>query len=127
MPRCLRARSVLGDGEPHSPELADELAVGRMQAGAELCAVAAANPSAREVSSLATRRAIASSGGWIRRPEAAEGAPGSAAPREVEKRSIGSIPPVVTAACLSSCRRSNLAEVLIHTAKCAHASGVDRT
>jgi len=28
VPRCLRARSVVGDGEPHSPELADELAVG---------------------------------------------------------------------------------------------------
>src|SRR5438128_8662271 len=35
-PVCLRVRSVVGDREPHSPELADELAVGRMQAGAEL-------------------------------------------------------------------------------------------
>jgi hypothetical protein len=26
----------VGDGEPHSPELADELAVGRVKAGAEL-------------------------------------------------------------------------------------------
>ena len=31
-----RARSVVGDGEPHSPELADELAVGRVKASAEL-------------------------------------------------------------------------------------------
>ena len=26
----------MGDSEPHSPELADELAIGRMKAGAEL-------------------------------------------------------------------------------------------
>ena len=26
----------MGDGEPHSPELADELAVGRVKAGAKL-------------------------------------------------------------------------------------------
>ena len=36
VPDRRRARSVVGDGEPHSPELADELAVGRVKASAEL-------------------------------------------------------------------------------------------